>query len=709
MSIWSSYPFARIAICFATGILCAPLFPPDLLIYCLLGTMLLFYVIRLFNYRKHSQLTAVILGLLLMIFFLLAGSYRANRDDPTHQRTNLLNQNLDSLQMIALRIDGFPAEKEKYHTYEATAITGYFSGSDSTDTVEDELSSQPVSGKALIYVKKDSLPTTIRYGDVIVTSKAPYSIQPPKNPHQFNYRSFMLRKGISHQVYVTSNDFTVLKAQPRYTIVQYAHQVRRLFQSVINEHIEEKTSRDIASALLLGIKDGLDKDLKSAYSAAGAMHVLAVSGLHVGIIHMILLWVLGFLKRYKYGRISLIICSLLLLWSYAFITGFSPSVLRAVTMFSIILIGQQTVRNHNVYNSLAVSAFIILLYQPMMIREVGFQLSYVAVLGIVSIQPGLYALYKPKNIILDKAWAITCVSLSAQLATLPISLYYFHQFPSYFLFANLLVIPAAFLILCTGLAMMAASLLSEWMAHALGLLLDGLIQFLNMGIFLIKKLPYHLLDRIWIDLPQVILLYLVIWLITRLLILKNAASLRASYVCCILFLVFSLHQSQHQRDQTKLVFYEIRDNLAIDFIDQGTVSTYLSQSPTTVNLINTQVGPNRLANALPEFDEHQLIYHETLDGLGDLIFWKGQRIMILNGNLRHYETDQILTTDVLVLSGNQYVVPDQLKRVLKWKTLLIDGTYQRYKARSLSNVLTQNHIQHANLQQDGALTVTLEN
>ncbi|MEL7145099.1 MAG: ComEC/Rec2 family competence protein, partial [Bacteroidota bacterium] len=459
----------------------------------------------------------------------------------------------------------------------------------------------------------------------------------------------------------------------------------------------------------LGIKDDLDKELKSAYSAAGAMHVLAVSGLHVGIIQLLLSWVLGFLKKRKKGKLAFVILSLLALWFYAFVTGLSPSVLRATTMFSIILIGQQAIRNHNIYNSLAVSAFLILLYSPMMIRDVGFQLSYIAVFGIVSLQPRISAILNPENYLLKKTWDITCVSLAAQMATLPISIYYFHQFPSYFLLSNLLVIPSAFIILMSGLFMLCSSLISDWLAQQTGWLLDQLIWALNQGILFIKKLPYNLLDWIWIDLTQVLLLYLIIGLTTRLLIKKNANLLRICYGFCFLFLLFSGYQLHQKKHENKLVFYEVKDNLAIDFISGGMVTTYIAIDSSDIAHVDQQIAPNRLANALPKLTSNQLMHHETIAGIGDLILWHGKRIIILSGPLNAYEAGSILETDVLVLSGNQYVDLEKLQKIFRWKKLIIDGTYQYYRAKSLSEIIHKQQIACSNLQTDGAVTITLKN
>ena len=519
----------------------------------------------------------------------------------------------------------------------------------------------------------------------------------------------MMQKGISHQLYLSTGDYKIIRNQPQNPLMDYAHRARQFFKGAIERNLHEKTSKDIAFALLLGIKDDMDKDLKTAYSTAGAMHVLAVSGLHVGIIQLLLSWALGFLKKRRSGRILFLFTSLSFLWSYAFITGLSPSVIRAVTMFSIILIGQQAVRHHNVYNSLAVSAFLMLLYQPMMIRDVGFQLSYIAVLGIVYLQPKIYWLFQPGNILLEKAWSITSVSIAAQIATAPISLYYFHQFPTYFLVSNLLVIPASFAILLNGLLLLLMSLISEWLSHLLGTILEGLISLLNHCILWINELPASVIDRIWLDPTQVILLYVIIIFLTRLLAIRKPSLLYTCYLCCFAFILSSFMSIAPKFGETRLTFYEVNENLVIDFIEEGDVLTYMADQSVESQTIDRQVEPNRLASGLPRFSKNQLIDFESIDQLGDLIIWKGKRILVLKHSLKHYKMHDIISTDVLVLSGNHYVSVELLQETLQWDTLLIDSTYDYRKAGALSSALSKNLIKHVNLQRDGAVTIAVKN
>ena len=166
-------------------------------------------------------------------------------------------------------------------------------------------------------------------------------------------------------------------------------------------------------------------------------------------------------------------------------------------MFSFVALAIPAGRRTNIYNTLAASAFFILWYDPFLIMSVGFQLSYIAVLGIVYMQPALYNLWEPTNRLWDEVWKITCVSIAAQLATLPLGLLYFHQFPNYFLLSNLFVIPGSFVVLILGILILVVNVISP-IASFLGMLLEWTIKALNVIVFTIEDFPFSLIENVYI-------------------------------------------------------------------------------------------------------------------------------------------------------------------------------------------------------------------
>ena len=305
-------------------------------------------------------------------------------------------------------------------------------------------------GTVLLNVQKDSTQKPFNISDNIVINTGFERVQKSLNPHQFNYKKYLEKQGVYHQVFVNTNEFLYLK-NTSFSVVGFADRIRKRVQNALKENNFNETELSVINALLLGQRNDISKDLTTSYTRAGAIHILAVSGLHVGIILLILTLLFKPLEHFKFGKIVKTICIVSLLWAFAFVAGLSASVVRAVTMFTAVAIAMSFQRKIIIYHSLITSIFVLLLCKPLFLFDVGFQLSYLAVFGIVWIQPKLYNLWKPRFIIFDKIWQLITVSTAAQLGVLPISLFYFHQFPGLFMLSNLVIIPFIGLILFLGI------------------------------------------------------------------------------------------------------------------------------------------------------------------------------------------------------------------------------------------------------------------
>ncbi len=261
-------------------------------------------------------------------------------------------------------------------------------------------------GKLLLYFSKDSLSSNLSYGQKLLVRTKIEQVAGLGNPNEFNYSRYLRFHNIHFRGYVQDADWRVVSnGEP--SLKRWFLDLRSSLIERLKEAGLSGNELSVASALILGHRTDLDKELLTAYAGAGATHVLAVSGLHVGIVYLILNFLLRFLNRFKYGRFVRTLLVVLTLFSYAALTGLSASVFRAATMFSFVAIGTAFNRNTNIFNTLAASAFCLILYEPMILMQVGFQLSYAAVIGIVLIQPLLFQLYVFKNRLLDWAWSIT--------------------------------------------------------------------------------------------------------------------------------------------------------------------------------------------------------------------------------------------------------------------------------------------------------------
>lgn len=357
-------------------------------------------------------------------------------------------------------------------------------------------------------------------GQMLFIKGEPEPIQCQGNPYEFDYKTFLARKEIGHTLFLPVNNIYFIQNGEKCTIQNRARRTRQLLLSHLNSYINTPNVMHLIAAIALGDRTNLESETKHNFSASGAMHILAVSGLHVGILFLIVDSVFRFLKKEKWGTNLYLILTLTTLWLYAFITGLSPSVLRATTMFSFVVIGMHLGRNISIYNSLAASAFFLLLYNPGLLFEIGFQLSYIAVISIVFFQPYLYQLFYFKFPLFDKIWALLCVSFAAQLGTAPLCIYYFHQFSSYFWLTNIFVIPLLFGLLYLVVGFFVTGFL-PFLSKTFSLLLTYFGKLLIVITQIVSDLPYAILDKLYIQVIDVILLLLVIILLGALLLTKN--------------------------------------------------------------------------------------------------------------------------------------------------------------------------------------------
>lgn len=288
-----------------------------------------------------------------------------------------------------------------------------------------------------------------------------------------------------------------------------ALQIRESLIGIYRKYISNDNV-GIISALTLGKKDDLSKDTRQIFSLAGGSHVLAVSGLHVGIIYAIILGLLSFIPHSQIGNITRHSIVILCLWFYAFICGLPASVVRSAFMFSLISGAYILGKSNYSLNTVFVSAFFMLLYKPLYLFDIGFQLSYAAVISILIFYPKLYSLLKFQNKIMVWIWGMICVSAAAQIGTLPITVYYFHQIPVYSIFTNFVVVPAAFIIIYVALALLVFSFIPP-VAMLIGRLADVITEMLCNGVAGIVNLPYSVISDIHIDFYIVLLMFAIIF------------------------------------------------------------------------------------------------------------------------------------------------------------------------------------------------------
>ncbi len=573
-------------------------------------------------------------------------------------------------------------------------------------------------GRVLTYLAKDSLHKPPEEGNLIVFSGNIQPISGPQNPGAFDYRKYMATNNVYHQVYLTSRTWKVLENPNGLSLVRTAHQISDKFVSILGSNGLKGREFAVAAALIMGQSDMLDNETLQAYSGTGVMHILSVSGLHVGVIFIIISFLLGFMKKKGWQLFFKTAIILFTIWAYALLTGMSPSVMRSAVMFTFISLGNASNRYVHIINSLAVSALVLLLFDPLMINNVGFQLSYIAILGIVFINKPIADLWNPKNRITEYIWGLIAVSIAAQVATAPLAMLYFHQFPAYFIPANLVAIPLSFLAIYSGVAVLATSFIPA-VSNIFGLLTNYLLFALNYSVRFIEHLPHSVMPVTSIFTKETILIYLVITFVGLWLYYQ-----RKSYVFISLSLVlvltvcFSITEI-NRREQQKIIFYAAGKQSALGFI-HGTKQVLIADS---ILISDSKAMKFQIDGSRTLYGIHALSVSaiDTLAGerpetfkstgplftLGRNFIFHNKRLAIIDSLPQVHGNVKKLVVDYLWIRGNPRLRIADLQKLYQPGLIIVDGSNSYYKAEKWMAGFKKAGLRAWNLKQSGAYVVSL--
>lgn len=525
-----------------------------------------------------------------------------------------------------------------------------------------------VSGKALLNTSKDSMNSTLKVDEIYVTTEVLQSINAPINPNQFNYKDYLKKQYVYDQIHTKKERlFTV--STKKHTVFGYADLIRETINVKLKHFSFTNDELAIINALILGQRQNIGKDIRINYTNAGAIHILAVSGLHIGIIFFLLNIILSPLKRLKYGKTAQIVLIVLILWSFAIVAGLSASVTRAVTMFSILAIGMHLKRPTNIYNTLTSSIFILLLFKPMFLFDVGFQLSYVAVFAIVSIQPILVRLWSPKYYISKRLWDIVTVSISAQIGVIPISLFYFHQFPSLFILSNIAIIPLLGLVLGLGLFIVALALidcLPFFLANLYGKLINSMNSFVEWVAlqedFLFEDIPFNGL--------QVIASYLMIIALIRFLIKQTYVRVRFALIALVILQCTFIMTKYNTNEKHFTIFHKSKH-------------TIIGNKTNSKLQIHSNLGSLNQNKMISNYKIANNIKTVTIDTLKSIYNINSEKILVIDSlgiyNVKTFKPKYVLLRNspkinlkrMLDLLNPDYVIADgsnYKSYIRRWKT-----------------------------------------
>jgi len=666
-------PFVRFLVPMVFGIICGRYFSNPLIFnwgfeFCLF--ILCIFLFLLLGYKSYSLFKSTwIFGLIIHSFLLILGfSITVCHSE----RFNPLNFNLLKADLLILSVKNEPKLSNGHFRFEGEVFGVYTSG-----VVKHS------SGKIAITQEADSTGIFVPdYGDMLIIPAVYNELEPPYNPGEFDFKLFMENQQIYFQAYIGRNQFRVLTGKTGNPIISFALSLRKkLIRKYIN-FLPDQDAAALASTLILGYRADLNRDIIDAYSKTGTMHVLSVSGMHVGIVFLVLSVLLRPMDNNKtliFIRVLLIITAI---WFYSMISGFSSSVCRAALMISFVVIGKALKRNQNSYNLIAISAFFLFLYNPFYLFDVGFQLSYLAVLGLVYFHPKLYHVLYFKNKFADYFWSYCALSVAAQLATFPLSLYYFHQFPLYFLLSNLLIVLPVTAIMYSGILLLVIPF--KVVLIPLGKFLSGLINLTNDILFRIENLPFASLSGIWINGFQLFMVFaliltLVFWSKTRLKIVL----LVAMTLSLILLLSISIdHILNFRREE--LIFYSLRKNSAISYSKGGKciVLADFDSSEKTYSYSITPVLESRGYSEIRLLNIDSLISADSYWSDPNFMQFGNFRVLRWDRKISLPESALKLKVDILILSRNPVQKLADINAIVEFNKILIDPTNSEFRIKA---------------------------
>ncbi len=436
-------------------------------------------------------------------------------------------------------------------------------------------------GYLLLFLDPTPEAEALRYGDRAWVTASATPTEPPKNPGAFDYQCYLHYRNLHYQAFVRdSAAFGLIDRGHGNWLRRTAYAWRERLLLMLREYFPTQDEYAVASALLLGYKEDLSEELRTTYAQTGSMHALAVSGTHVGLVYAALYFLIRRIPwRGGWKRWGDMVLVLLGIWVFALITGASPSVLRASMMFTLFLVGKALYRQASTWNVLGATAFILLLYNPYNLFDLGFQLSFAAVAGIVGIMPVLqrYLPRLPRR--LDGAWAVLLVGIAAQLGTLPLSLYYFHQFPVYFWLAGWVVILGGALYMWGAGVLLVLHPLLPQVAEVLGAGLYYGLWGMNQVLRFIQHLPGSVVQGIWLSGVAVVSLYVSIAFGAAGVFYHRPRWLLTALVALLLVMGERLLRHVGQLQQRQAVLYSAGRSFLFDFFDGKTLFTWSDSLP----------------------------------------------------------------------------------------------------------------------------------
>lgn len=697
------YPFFRLAVPWMLGIYCGDRFSDSFseplwgFLACILWACLsfLFYFSERYSWRWCF-------GVSLSLFCLAGGWLSVNLQLKTAAETEFPKEEA----VYRLRVNDFPEVRERTFLCRVWLKERH-----------NSLGIHPVNKQAILYFQRDSLSSRLQMGEELwVRSR----ISPPvsaRNFDEFDYARYLIRKGISGTGFVASGHWQFSECRKEkegiatvlYRLAaSYRTQIENLYRRLGIEGDEQA----VLSALTLGDKTDLSESVRESYSVAGVSHVLALSGLHIGLLYALAFFLLRpLLLGGQSGRVLRSLLLILLLWLFAFFTGLSPSVVRSAAMFSIWALADLCGRQSFSLNTLALTAWLMLLVRPVWLFDVGFQLSFAAVLSILLFQPFLYRLCPVRHRAGTYLWGLVSVSVAAQLGTAPLVLFYFSRFSTHFLLTNLLVVPLVTLILYAAVVLLLLTPMSGLQAVA-AVGLEKMLRMLNLLVRWVEQLPYASVDGIWLYPLEVAGCYLVLGAFFCYLCHRRYARLVTALVLFAAWGAVHSFAVWTDRPRTSIVFYNVRGCPAVHCIE--------SSGHSCIQYADSLSNRQRLRQTAANYWHHCHLYppaEGSRDSVGQhffrrqqLICWHGQRVcMVTDNRWKQQRTDDgaVCRVDYLYICKGYTGQLAALTRLFLPGCVILDSSLSDYRRNRLKEECQQNHLHFISLSDEGSVRFLL--
>jgi len=673
--------------------------------------LLLPFVLGIILYQYVEFFHGVLYGLFGLSFLLVAGSYAFRTPKRQYQFRWLFGCGI-SVFMFSLAYL-LCSDREHAEVFEPLCQKGYFRIELVSAPVEKansymcqakvlqlyDATWKPARGQAMLYFQKDKHASSLLFGDRLLVEA---TFAPPEgalNPNGFDYAAYLKRQGVGATCYIPSGRWLMTDRNTSFSIRRAADKCRNSLLDIYRKFHIRGDEFGVLAALTLGYTDALQPDVRASYTATGVVHILSVSGMHVGVIYVVMVFLLGFMDKTQGLKVLKALFIMLFLWGYAFLSGMSLPVIRSTLMFSFVALATCFERKSQIYNTIFMSMLVMLLVQPASLYDVGFQLSYSSVLSIIFFKPVVDKIYNPTNKLTRFAWTMFSVSLAAQLGTTPFTLYYFQQFPNYFLLTNFIAIPLSTLVIYLAMGLLFLSFV-PYVSVGVGLLLNKSVWMLNFVIAAIQNLPYSV-SPVSLDIRQSLVLFLAIFCLSGYYFSRKFASLFIGLVSLLIACLFSIQLNYRTLTSKRMIVYAGQKNTHVSFINRNRNMVFTTDSAEIKKIATPFWRNQKLADAR--------FIHITSWFKNGFASYEGIKLLILTQEvLKRKTTSSPIDLDYLVIGNHLKPRLEQVLVCVHPRKVIVDKSISKWYTENMRQICRDRKIAFYSVAEQGAYIMNIK-